>query len=61
MLVYSRVEVSDMIRLTIRIADELHEKLRWLSFRKRRSQQVLLVEILEKALADVQVPEEDKK
>lgn len=50
-----------MIRLTIRISDELHEKLRWLCFRERRSQQVLLAEILEKALADVQVPEEESK
>ena len=50
-----------MVRLTIRISDELHEKMRWLAFRERRSQQVLLVEILEKALADVQVPEEGQK
>jgi len=41
--------------------DELHEKLRWLCFRERRSQQVLLIEILETALADVQVPEEEKR
>ena len=39
-----------MVRLTIRISDELHEKLRWLSFRERRSQQVLLEEMLQKAL-----------
>jgi predicted DNA-binding protein len=47
-----------MIRLTIRIPDELHEKLRWLCFKERRSQQIVLVEILEKALADVQPPKE---
>ena len=50
-----------MIRLTIRISEELHEKLRWLSFKERRSQQVLLVETLEKALADVKVPKEAQK
>lgn len=50
-----------MVRLTIRISEELHEKLRWLSFKERRSQQILLVEILEKALADVRVPEEGSK
>jgi len=50
-----------MVRLTIRISEELHEKLRWLAFRERRSQQVLLVEILEKALAEVRVPEEESK
>ena len=49
-----------MIRLTIRISDELHEKLRWLAYKERRSQQVLLEELLEKALADVHVPEEAK-
>lgn len=50
-----------MVRLTIRIPDELHEKLRWYSFKERRSQQVFLLEIIEKALADVKVPEEESK
>ena len=50
-----------MVRLTIRMSDELHERLRWLSYKERRSQQELLIEILEKALADVTVPEEAKK
>ncbi len=50
-----------MVRLTIRISEELHEKLRWLCFKDRRSQQTLLIEILEKALADVKLPEEDKQ
>ncbi len=49
-----------MVRLTIRIPEELHERLRWLSYTERRSQQLLLVEIIEKALADVKVPEEAK-
>ena len=61
MLLYWALEVRVMIRLTIRISEELHEKLRWLAFRERRSQQVLLEEILEKALADVRVPEEERK
>jgi predicted transcriptional regulator len=52
------LEVVDMIRLTIRVSEELHEKLRWLAYKERRSQQVLLEELLEKALADVQVPKE---
>lgn len=50
-----------VVRLTIRISDELHEKLRWLSYKERRSQQELLIEILEKALAKVVVPEEAKE
>jgi len=50
-----------MVRLTIRIPDELHEKLRWLAYKERRSQQVILAEIIENGLAEVEVPEEAKK
>lgn len=50
-----------MIRLTIRMSEEMHEKLRWLYYQYKRSQQVILMEILEKALADVQVPKEERK
>lgn len=50
-----------MVRLTIRIPDELHGKLRWLAYTERRSQQVILVELLEKALAKVQAPKEPRK
>ena len=50
-----------MVRLTIRMPDELHEKLRWLSSQERRSQQVILLEALERALADVKVPKEERK
>ena len=47
-----------MIRLTIRMTEELHEKLRWLSYQTKQSQQIILIEILEKALADVNPPKE---
>jgi predicted transcriptional regulator len=50
-----------MTRLTIRISDELHEKLRWLAYTERRSQQVILLELLEKALAKVKLPKEVQK
>lgn len=50
-----------MVRFTLRMPEELHEKLRWLAFKQRRSQQVVLMEIIEKALADVKVPEEESK
>lgn len=50
-----------MIKLTIRLSEELHEKLRWVSYKERKSQQVLLVEIIEKALADVKPPEGEEK
>lgn len=50
-----------MTRLTIRISDELHEKLRWLAYTERRSQQAILLEVLEKALAKVKLPKEAQK
>jgi predicted DNA-binding protein len=55
------LEVVVMIRFTLRVPEELHEKLRWLSFTERKSQQVILIDILDKALADVKPPKEDKK
>jgi len=50
-----------VVRLTIRISEELHEKLRWLAYKERRSQQILLEEIIEKALAKIEVPKEAKE
>ena len=47
-----------MRRITLRISDETYEKLRWLSYRDRRSQHAIILEILEKALDDVEVPED---
>ncbi len=54
-------EVDSMVRLSLRLPDELHEKLRWAAFKERRSQQVMVLEILEKALAKVEVPEEARR
>ena len=59
-MLYCFLEVIGVVRLTIRISDELHEKLRWLAYEQRRSQQVLVEEIIEKALADIEVPKEAK-
>jgi predicted DNA-binding protein len=47
-----------MPKLTLVVSEELHEKLRWLSYKQRRSQQMILLEIVEKALAKVAVPKE---
>ena len=47
-----------MVALTLRMPDELHEKLRWLAFKERRSQSGILLELVEKGLAKVQVPAE---
>ena len=49
-----------MVTLTLRLADELHEKLRWLAFKERRSQHAILLELVEKGLSKVQVPAEVK-
>jgi len=47
-----------MPKLTLFVSKEVHEKLRWLSYRQHRSQQAILLEIVEKALAKVDVPKE---
>ena len=50
-----------MVRYTIRMSDELHEKIRWLAYQEHRSQHDIMLEILEQALKGVKVPEEMKK
>ncbi len=47
-----------MVQLTLRLPEELHAKLRWLAFKERRSQHAILLELVEKALAKVDVPKE---
>ncbi len=49
-----------MVRVTIRMSDELHEKLRWLAFRERRSQHAIIIELLDKGLRKVDAPKEAK-
>lgn len=58
---YTPLEVTEMVGFTIRMPEELHEKLRWVAFQGRRSQHAVVIEILEKALADVKVPEEEER
>jgi len=50
-----------MIQFTLRLPEELHEKLRWLAFDKRISQHAIVLELLEKALADVKPPKTEGK
>jgi predicted transcriptional regulator len=45
-----------MKSISLRMPDDLHEKLRWLAFKERRSQHSILLEVLEKALARVTPP-----
>ena len=47
-----------MPKLTLFVSEEVHEKLRWLSYKQHRSQQAILLEMVEKALAKVDVPKE---
>ena len=47
-----------MPKLTLQLSDELHEKLRWLAYKERRSQHAILLEIVKKALVNVRVPKE---
>jgi len=50
-----------MVRLSLRLSEELHERIRWLSYRERKSQHAIILGILEKALAKVEVPKEVRK
>ena len=52
------LEGGPMVRMTLRVPDKLHEKLRWLAFQTRRSQHSIIIEQLEKVLKDVQAPRE---
>jgi predicted transcriptional regulator len=45
-----------MVTLTLRLPDELHEKLRWLAYSQRKSQHAILLEMVEKGLAPIAVP-----
>ena len=49
-----------MVQVTIRLPDELHERLRWAAYTQRRSQHAIVIEALEKVLAKVQVPKEGR-
>jgi predicted DNA-binding protein len=50
-----------MVQVTIRLPDELHERLRWAAYTQRRSQHAIVIEVLEKALAKVEAPKEGKR
>jgi len=50
-----------MVRYTIRLPDELSDKLRWLAYKQRRSQHSIVLELLEKGLKDVRPPKEGRR
>ena len=60
-MLYCTLEVGLMTRVTVKVTDETHEKLRWLCYKQRRSQQVIVEEILKRALAKVEVPKEGRR
>jgi predicted transcriptional regulator len=47
-----------MVRMSLRVPDELHEKLRWIAYKERRSQHSVVLEVLDKAMRKVEVPRE---
>ena len=57
MVIYLNTEVVALVRLTIRLPEELRERIRWLAYKERRSVNSILLEVIEKALVDVKVPE----
>lgn len=48
-------------RRSFRFPEEVHEKLRWLAYKQRRSQRSIVVEAVRKALQEVKVPKEAKR
>ncbi len=48
-----------MAKWILNLPEELHEKLRWLAFKHRRSQKEIVIEILERSLEHIQPPKED--
>jgi len=53
-------EVVQLGNFTLRLPEEVHEKLRWLAYKQRRSQHSIVVEAVRKALQEVKVPKEAK-
>jgi plasmid stability protein len=45
-----------MVKLTLRLPEELHAKLRWLAYKQHRSQQGIVLDLLKKSLQKVKVP-----
>ena len=60
MVVWCFVDTA-MIRVTLRLSDEVHDKLRWLAFSQRRSQHSIILELVEKGIKKVTVPKEIKR
>jgi hypothetical protein len=50
-----------MKRVSIRLPDELYEKLRWLAYTERCSQHSIILGLLEKGMKAVHPPKEENR
>lgn len=50
-----------MADLVFRLPNELHDKIRWLAFKAKRSQTSMMIYVLKQALEGVTVPEEARR
>ena len=50
-----------MVRMTLRLPEERHDKLRWVAFKERRSQHSIVLELIERHLAKVEAPKDETK
>ena len=49
-----------MERFTLRLPEEVYEKIRYVAYKERKSQNTVIIETLEKALEPINVPTEEK-
>jgi predicted DNA-binding protein len=59
--IITSLEARAVVRMGLRLPLPIHEKLRWLAYKERRSQHAIALEILEKALKRVEVPKEGRR
>jgi predicted HicB family RNase H-like nuclease len=50
-----------MERFTLRLPEEVYEKIRYLAYKERKSQNTVIIEVLAKALESVEIPQEVKR
>ena len=49
-----------MVRMSLRLPDEVSEKLRWIAYKKRCSQHSIVLDLLERELKKIKVPKEGR-
>lgn len=53
--------MSKLVKVTVRLTPDQHEKLRWLAFKGNTSQQELILQLVRDLVKDVKVPKEIKE